>query len=181
MALPVVPEVAGACLVQLSRGKRSGRLTERLVSVTTTRANQLSTPLLLLGLGWSSGCGTAEAPAPPWEVANPLRPIPTSPLGADVDLSALELPPTPERVRLGMALLRHAAVRRWERLLRNVPPARARLLRADSRVDRHRRSAGSAESAADHQPRGHPEPALLLGRTCGVSRGTGSGPHLESA
>jgi cytochrome c peroxidase len=44
-----------------------------------------------------AGCNTP----PPWEAANPLQPIPATPLGSDVDLAALPTPPTPERVRLG--------------------------------------------------------------------------------
>ncbi|RME06160.1 MAG: cytochrome-c peroxidase, partial [Deltaproteobacteria bacterium] len=40
--------------------------------------------------------------APPaWEKANPIRPIPKSPLGIDEELSDLDDPPTPARVRLG--------------------------------------------------------------------------------
>jgi cytochrome c peroxidase len=38
---------------------------------------------------------------PPWEAANPLVPLPSPPLGADIDFAALPQPPTPERVRLG--------------------------------------------------------------------------------
>ena len=41
------------------------------------------------------------APAPPWEAANPIRPLPEAPLGPDVNLAALPDPPTPARVRLG--------------------------------------------------------------------------------
>jgi cytochrome c peroxidase len=36
-----------------------------------------------------------------WEKANPLRPIPDSPLGIDSRLGELNRPPTPQRVRLG--------------------------------------------------------------------------------
>ncbi|MCB0406405.1 MAG: hypothetical protein KDD51_16605 [Bdellovibrionales bacterium] len=39
--------------------------------------------------------------APEWEVQNPIKPIPDSPLGIDSKLSELPEPPTPERVRLG--------------------------------------------------------------------------------
>ena len=42
-----------------------------------------------------------EAPAPEWEAANPLKPLPAPPLGSDIDLATLKDPPTPERVRLG--------------------------------------------------------------------------------
>jgi cytochrome c peroxidase len=44
------------------------------------------------------GC---SSPPPPWEVANPVVPIPAGPLGTEIDLSALPDRPTPERVRLG--------------------------------------------------------------------------------
>src|SRR5688500_14049567 len=43
-------------------------------------------------------CGT---PPPPWEVTNPIAPLPKGPLGTEIDLTALPEPPTPERVRLG--------------------------------------------------------------------------------
>ncbi len=36
-----------------------------------------------------------------WEKANPVRPLPESPLGIDSKLSELKSPPTPESVRLG--------------------------------------------------------------------------------
>jgi cytochrome c peroxidase len=42
-----------------------------------------------------------RTPPPPWEVDNPIRPLPTAPLGTDIDLTALPDAPTPERVRLG--------------------------------------------------------------------------------
>ena len=41
------------------------------------------------------------SPAPSWEAANPLKPLPKAPLGVSVDLAALKDPPTPARVRLG--------------------------------------------------------------------------------
>ena len=48
----------------------------------------------------AAACRTAPAP-PPWEVANPIVPLPAGPLGTEIDLSALPDPPTPPRVRLG--------------------------------------------------------------------------------
>jgi cytochrome c peroxidase len=45
-----------------------------------------------------AGCST---PPPPWEVTNPILPLPAGPLGSEIDLAALPDPPTPERVRLG--------------------------------------------------------------------------------
>jgi cytochrome c peroxidase len=57
----------------------------------------------------AAGCGggtqtpaTTQAPAPPaWEAANPIVPLPTAPLGAEIQLASLPDPPTPARVRLG--------------------------------------------------------------------------------
>lgn len=50
----------------------------------------------------SMACGDrAKQEPPPWEAANPLKPLPPVPLGADIDFAALKPPPTPERVRLG--------------------------------------------------------------------------------
>lgn len=46
----------------------------------------------------AAACST---PPPPWEVDNPIRPLPASPLGTEIDLDALPDPPTPARVRLG--------------------------------------------------------------------------------
>jgi cytochrome c peroxidase len=45
-----------------------------------------------------TGC---SASPPPWEAANPIVPLPSGPLGTEIDLTALPDPPTPERVRLG--------------------------------------------------------------------------------
>jgi cytochrome c peroxidase len=54
--------------------------------------------VLLGGLAVTlSACGSP----PPWEAENPLQSIPPAPLGSDVDLASLPMPPTPERVRLG--------------------------------------------------------------------------------
>ena len=54
--------------------------------------------LILLG-----GCGGTpiSQKAPPWELENPLVPLPDSPLGIESRLAGLKDPPTPERVRLG--------------------------------------------------------------------------------
>src|SRR5688572_15658626 len=49
-------------------------------------------------LAVAAGCRT---PPPPWEVDNPIVPIPAGPLGTEIDLTALPDPPTPARVRLG--------------------------------------------------------------------------------
>jgi len=43
----------------------------------------------------------ACAPAPPWEAANSVVPLPAAPLGAEIVLPELPDPPTPARVRLG--------------------------------------------------------------------------------
>jgi cytochrome c peroxidase len=52
----------------------------------------------------SLACSTPAPPAPPppeWEIANPVHPLPTPPLGIGGEFSTLPEPPTPERVRLG--------------------------------------------------------------------------------
>jgi cytochrome c peroxidase len=54
-------------------------------------------------------CATT-APPPEWEVANPLQPLPESPLGIDGRLAELPDPPTPERVRLGRWLFYDARI-----------------------------------------------------------------------
>ena len=53
--------------------------------------------LVILGAVFS-GC---TEPTPPWEEANPIKPLPEPPLGVDHTWSELETPPTPETVRLG--------------------------------------------------------------------------------
>jgi cytochrome c peroxidase len=45
-------------------------------------------------------CSAAQQ-TPPWEAANPVQPLPASPLGLEQTLADLPDPPTPERVRLG--------------------------------------------------------------------------------
>lgn len=44
---------------------------------------------------------TQVAPAPAWEVDNPVTPLPEGPLGSEIQLAALPNAPTPEQVRLG--------------------------------------------------------------------------------
>jgi cytochrome c peroxidase len=46
-------------------------------------------------------CSSAASAPPPWEAENPVVGIPAAPLGAEIDLSSLTEPPTPDRVRLG--------------------------------------------------------------------------------
>lgn len=57
----------------------------------------------VLALAWLAAC--SGTPLPPdaarWETDNPLRPIGPPPLGIDINLRSLPVPPTPERVRLG--------------------------------------------------------------------------------
>jgi cytochrome c peroxidase len=57
----------------------------------------------LLALAGLTACRIA--PPPPdvarWEADNPLRPIGPPPLGLNINLRSLPVPPTPERVRLG--------------------------------------------------------------------------------
>jgi cytochrome c peroxidase len=54
--------------------------------------------VLILVLVAVAGC---ERGPEPWDLANPVMPVPTPPVGPDVDLAALPDPPTPERIRLG--------------------------------------------------------------------------------
>jgi cytochrome c peroxidase len=56
-----------------------------------------------LALLVACGCTSSKPapPPPPWESANPLRPVPAGPLGTEIDRSALQPAPTPERIRLG--------------------------------------------------------------------------------
>ena len=49
----------------------------------------------------ATACSSAASAPPPWEADNPIVAIPQAPLGAEIDLSSLTEPPTPERVRLG--------------------------------------------------------------------------------
>jgi cytochrome c peroxidase len=55
--------------------------------------------VVLAALAVLSGCGRSGPP--PWEADNPIIPLPATPLGAEIDLTALSDPPTPVRVRLG--------------------------------------------------------------------------------
>jgi cytochrome c peroxidase len=43
----------------------------------------------------------AQEPAATWDAANPVLPLPASPLGIDSKLTDLKIAPTPQRVRLG--------------------------------------------------------------------------------
>jgi cytochrome c peroxidase len=61
------------------------------------RAKTISALLLAAA---AAGC-SAPTEAPPWEAGNPVRPLPVSPIGPDINLATLKTPPTPERVRLG--------------------------------------------------------------------------------
>jgi len=49
----------------------------------------------------SLGCQPAVTPPPAWEEANPVTPLPESPLGVPNQLAELDQAPTPETVRLG--------------------------------------------------------------------------------
>jgi cytochrome c peroxidase len=57
--------------------------------------------LATVGVGCEWNRNEASKPVPAWETANPLKPLPTAPLGTDIDLTSLKERPTPERVRLG--------------------------------------------------------------------------------
>lgn len=51
-------------------------------------------------VAFASAC-QSTVDTPPWEAANPVRPLPAPPLGITSSFDELETPPTPERVRLG--------------------------------------------------------------------------------
>jgi cytochrome c peroxidase len=55
--------------------------------------------VLLLGAGTIGYTRQPEVPA--WEADNPIRPLPSAPLGIDIQLATMKDGPTPERVRLG--------------------------------------------------------------------------------
>src|SRR5262245_29921981 len=64
--------------------------------------------ITLGAIGMMTGCapggeelGARSASVPAWETDNPVLPLPASPLGIEIRLTALPEPPTPERVRLG--------------------------------------------------------------------------------
>jgi len=65
--------------------------------------------LLLVAAALATGCQTMP-PTPEWELQNPIRPLPASPLGIDQTLADLPEPPTPERARLGRWLFYDARI-----------------------------------------------------------------------
>ena len=72
--------------------------------MTLPRAARLCGHAFLIILaGAACACSPAQktAPAPAWEAANPVVPLPVAPLGADIQLASLKEPPTATRVRLG--------------------------------------------------------------------------------
>jgi cytochrome c peroxidase len=56
---------------------------------------------IVLAAAACSAPGKTAEPLPIWEAENLLRPLPTPPLGTDIDFASLKVPPTPERVQLG--------------------------------------------------------------------------------
>lgn len=52
-------------------------------------------------LSWAPGCQSTNTLAPPWDAANPVRPIPPAPLGLESYLGPALVQLQPERVRLG--------------------------------------------------------------------------------
>jgi cytochrome c peroxidase len=54
----------------------------------------------MIAFGATACTSSASAP-PPWEADNPIVAIPEAPLGAEINLSSLSEPPSPEKVRLG--------------------------------------------------------------------------------
>jgi cytochrome c peroxidase len=65
------------------------------------RLSALAVVLLFVAACGRDAPGISRAQRQLWELANPLRPIPAGPLGTNLDLTRLPIPPTPERVRLG--------------------------------------------------------------------------------
>lgn len=64
----------------------------------------LRVALPAVALLFLAACASPPAPAPAapaWEAANPIAPLPASPLGISSRLTDLKEPPTPARVRLG--------------------------------------------------------------------------------
>jgi cytochrome c peroxidase len=58
----------------------------------------------LIGTFYLLACastGSSDGSRSGWEADNPLRPLPTAPLGTEIALDRLKDPPTPARVRLG--------------------------------------------------------------------------------
>jgi cytochrome c peroxidase len=55
----------------------------------------------VFGLSMGLLVAACTKPTPQWELDNPVKPLPTPPLGIDKSWSDLAEPPTPERVRLG--------------------------------------------------------------------------------
>jgi cytochrome c peroxidase len=56
--------------------------------------------LVLFGVSVLAGMA-AQKQVLPWDAANPVQPLPISPLGIDAKLTDLKAAPTPQRVRLG--------------------------------------------------------------------------------
>jgi cytochrome c peroxidase len=55
--------------------------------------------IALFGVSVLAGIAAQEQ-VPRWDAANPVQPLPTSPLGIDSKLTDLPAAPTPQRVRL---------------------------------------------------------------------------------
>ena len=56
--------------------------------------------IVLFGISVLAGIA-AQEPVATWDAANPVQPLPASPLGIDSKLTDLKSAPTPKRVRLG--------------------------------------------------------------------------------
>lgn len=63
--------------------------------------------VVLCAATFAAACSAPATPpaetkvVPAWEADNPVKPLPESPLGAEIQLASLPNAPTPERVRLG--------------------------------------------------------------------------------
>jgi len=74
-----------------------------------TRSTWRIACLLVAASALAVGCQSTPQ-TPEWEVQNPIRPLPDSPLGIDQTLADLAEPPMPERVRLGRWLFYDARI-----------------------------------------------------------------------
>lgn len=75
----------------------SGRLPYLMVMRITLRQTGA---IVLIGVSVLAGMAAQELVAT-WDAANPVQPLPASPLGIDSKLTDLKTVPTPQRVRLG--------------------------------------------------------------------------------
>ena len=121
------------------------------------RWSEFAAPLIVAALVFHGAVLGQEVA--PWEVSNPLLPIPDPPLGIGTEangpskLTELPDPPTPERVRLGRWLFfdkRLSADNTISCATCHRPEEW--LLRTHTRVDRHRRAERGSQGPLVHEP-----------------------------